>query len=183
MEKTENISKELKYALDHSRDEGCYPDVFPSDYGSDFHLDEHPNYFPIIHNPRNITLEISSYRGICADAVHYYGVLKADGISICSKSDSGVLTSHGGYLGEEFKNLPKIKQDSYDRYYKINVVHILTEEEINADPQRWENYWPGFKSNAFESVGEIEKIAKKIVAARFPEGYGNIIVKRDYYDV
>lgn len=178
------MADNLKYALEHSQDEGSYPDVFPKDYGMDFHLDENPNWFPMEkHTPRNIILEISSFRGICADAVHYYGTIMADGINICSKGESGHIVSHSGYLGEEFKNLPKEKQDSYHGQYKIHVARILTEEEYNNDPNRWEFYYPGCKVTAFDSVSEIEKIAKVIVSARFPEGYTKMIVKHNYYDV
>ena len=38
-------NKELQWAIDHSMNTDCYPDVFDLNIGMDFHLDEHPNWY------------------------------------------------------------------------------------------------------------------------------------------
>lgn len=174
------MDEDLKYALDHSLDMGPFPDVFPEDYGMDFHLDEHPDWFPKKRirsdkKERSCTISITSYSGYCAGAIHYYATIKADGISICSisKDENGKehTTSHGGYLGKEFEQLPREKKAEYNGVYEIDVNRFVTKKEIEEDPKRWEHYEEGDKTNAFSTKKEAKDTALKVAKARFPKGW------------
>lgn len=168
-------NKDLQWAIDHSMNTDCYPDVFDLNIGMDFHLDEHPNWYVKVdtwREKRTALIEITSYRGMCFDAIHYYAKIKADGVRMCEdiEEDGKIRTvSHGGYLGEEYNNLPREKKGIWNSKYEIEIVRPVTNEEINKDPRRWEYYEVGDRTNAFESRKELIETAKKVAALRFPD--------------
>ena len=181
---------DLEFALEHSRTYGSgkFPDVMPLDFGMDFHLETKPELYPKINysydwkNPdnkeRTVKLVISTFRGMCWEAIHYYGKLRADGIDIIEEQVDKDGKTHrmtvGGFICEEFRNMPN--KDFYDSWYDFEIVRPVTQEEIDKDPDRWYGYEPGWTTNAFYSKQEIIKIAKKVVAARFP-GWKFVIEK------
>lgn len=182
-----DLEPKLRYAMEHSMNEKAYPNVFSPDLNpDDFLLENNPNWrltrcgkfvgreedgvTPILQ-PR-IVLEITSFMGICAGAMHYYGKIKADGWHFTEGS-----TGHYGYLGKCFNSWPREKQALCSSKYNIEIVKPLTEEDIKNNPDRYEGYCPGWPTNAFEDKDEIIKIAKKIVAARFPEGWGKMEIE------
>jgi len=77
---------DLEFALKHTRKasygKGVFPDVIPLDFGMDFHLETKPELYPEIPEKRTVRLIIETFQGYCPGAVHYYGKLEADGISI-----------------------------------------------------------------------------------------------------
>lgn len=77
----------LQEAVDSSYDRGRYPDFFPVNIGDDFKLESRPELFVQIPNPREVKIAITSYRGLCWDAVHYYATIDADGINRCCYED------------------------------------------------------------------------------------------------
>ena len=154
----------IQYAGDHSLDQGQYPDVFPLDFGNDFHLNEHPGWKFQIREPRKVKIEITSFIGTCWEAIHYYAKLIADGIDIIDDQDYCV----GGYLGEEHKNLPRELKDKWSSSYDIEIARGVTEEEIKNDPHRWKFYHPGEKTNGFENKEELLEVARKVAEIRFP---------------
>lgn len=162
----------LQEAVDLSYDRGRYPDFFPADIGDDFKLESRPELFVQIPNPREVRIEITSYRGLCCDAVHYYAAIEADGIKRCQYEDYNGekrLFSVSGYLGEEFNSLPREKRDIWGGDYHIEVAREVTQEEITQNPRRWEHYAPGDRTNAFNTAEEAEATARAIVSARFSE--------------
>lgn len=168
----------LQEANDQSYDQGRYPDFFPVNIGDDFKLESRPELFVTIPNPRKVKIEITSYRGVCCEAVHYYAAIIADGIKRQFYEDhNGTkrLVTTAGYMGEEFNNLPREKRDIWDGNYHIEVARPVTEAEIAKDPQRWEGYYPGDNTNAFNTAEEAEETAKAIVSARFSEEWQVII--------
>lgn len=167
-------NRDLQWALDHSMNTAYYPDVFDLNIGMDFHLDEHPEWYPSYtfwHNKRTVKIEITSYCGMCWNAIHYYAKIIADGIKMCEDyEEKGEIKTrcHGGYLGEEYKNLPREKKAIWDGRYEIDVVRPLTQAEIDHDPDRWYAYQAGESTHCFESKNEVIEMAKKIVELRFP---------------
>lgn len=166
----------LQEANDQSYDRGCYPDFFPVNIGDDFKLESSPELFVKIPNPRKVRIEITSYRGISWDAVHYYAAIDADGIDRIRYEDyDGTGTKRpvaiSGYLGEEFNRLPREKRDIWGGNYHIEVARPVTEADIAKDPHRWEHYTPGDLTNAFNSAEEAEETARAIVFARFGDGW------------
>lgn len=166
----------LEFAMDHTTyyGTGKYPEVIPLDFGLGLHLETKPNIYSQIHyryneNERTVRLCISSFRGMCGDAIHYYGKLKADGVDIIEEvEENGEVKKHyiGGYICKEFSNLEN--KSNYEMIYEIELLRPVTKEDIEKDPNRWEGYEIGQKTNAFESIGEIVAVAKKVVKARFP---------------
>jgi len=152
-------------------DRGDLPEFFDINIGKDFHLETRPEYFCEIKQPRTIRIEITSYRGVACGAMHYYARLIADGIYIYSyeKGSGGKVSkvSHGGYVCEEFSKLPRDKKAIWSLCYEIEVMRILTQEEIDADPVRWEYYDAGYPTNAFYTKEEAIARAKEIIKARF----------------
>ncbi len=174
----------LQEAVDLSSDRGLYPDFFPVNIGDDFKLESHPEIFVRMPNPREVKIEITSFRGLCADAEHYYADIKADGIGRVSYEDydgTGTkrLVGHYGYLGEEFNNLPREKRDIWGGNYQIGVGREVTQEEIKKNPRRWEGYAPGDRTNAFNTAAEAEEAAHAIVSARFGEEW-KVVVDNPY---
>lgn len=168
----------LQEAVSRSYDRGRYPDFFPVNIGDDFKLESSPELFVRIPDPRGVRIEITSYRGICWNAVHYYAAIKADGIERCKYQDFNgkkQLVCVSGYLGEEFNSLPREKQDIWGGGYYIEVAREVTQADVDKDPQRWKGYEPGRHTNAFNSAEEAEEEAKAIVDARFGEGWKVII--------
>ena len=173
---------DLEFALEHSRTHGSgnFPDVMPLDFGMDFHLETKPELYPEINytynfehpevKERTVKLVISTFRGMCWEAVHYYGKLHADGISIIEEEVDKDGKTHkmsvGGFICEEFRNMPN--KGFYDSWYDFEILRPVTQEEIDKDPDRWHGYKAGWTTNAFYSKQDIIKIAKKVVAARFP---------------
>lgn len=167
-------NKELDFALKSSQDKGIYPDIFSVEIGSDFHLETRPELYPLIDTPRKVVIEITTFAGLCAGAKHYYAEIKADGIHICSKrieNGKEIVSRHGGYLGEEYKNLPNEKKSIWDSPYSIEVIRPVTQEMINKDPMRWEDCYIGYKTNAFDTMASVLEVAMKIVEARFTKDW------------
>lgn len=164
----------LQEAVDLSYDRGRYPDFFPVNIGDDFKLESCPELFVKIPNPREVRIQITSFRGISWNAVHYYATIEADGINRLRYEDyDGTGTkrpvSVSGYLGEEFNSLPREKRDIWGANYHIEAAREVTQEDIKNDPQRWEHYNSGDRTNAFNTAEEAEATARAIVSARFSE--------------
>lgn len=172
----------IQEAVDSSCDRGLYPDVFPVEIGEDFKLQTRPDLFARIPNPRKVRIEISSFRGMCYNAIHYYAHIQADGIELCRKEKDGeterTVMIHG-YLGKEFYNLPRHKQDLWGGDYDIAAARFVTEAEIANDPDRWEGYTAGDYTDAFNTAEEAEETARAIVSARFGEGW-KVIIENPY---
>lgn len=177
------MDKNLEFALEHSRNygPGHFPEVFPLDFGMDFHLETKPELYPEINysynrkNPENkertVKLEISTFRGVCWEAMHWYGKLRADGINIIEEHIDTDGKTHkmsvGGYICDEYKNMKN--KEHYDSYYDFEITRPITKEDVEKYPDRFEADFIGYATNAFYSIDEIIKIAKKVAAARFPD--------------
>lgn len=160
----------IKDAVDLSLDIDNYPDVIPVDYGLDLVLTTKPKYKACVRQPRKIHIDISTFRGIAAGAIHYYAKLTADGIIITEESDDGTIT-HVGYICEEYAQICRKQRGKYDSNYIIEVMRKLTKKEIDEDPIRWEHYVPGNKTTAFNTKKEALEQAVKIAKLRFGKGW------------
>lgn len=161
----------IKDAVRLSLDSGDFPDVIPVDYGLDLVLKTKPEYIvKTANNPRKIKIDISTFRGISAGAIHYYARIEADGVIVIEECEDGTVT-HGGYICEEFAQIDRKNRGKYDSLYHIEVMRELTKEEIDNDPIRWEHYRPGQKTNAFYTKQEALNQAIKIAKLRFGSGW------------
>ncbi|MBQ8709363.1 MAG: hypothetical protein IJ550_02110 [Bacteroidaceae bacterium] len=162
---------EMKEVMSYCMDRYDYPQFFDINIGKDFKLETKPDYNAEVREPRRVVIKISTYRGVSSGAIHYYAKIEADGIKICSNviERNGQIRKiyHGGYICDEYNNLPRRQKAIWGSSYEIEVGRILTQEEINSAPLRWEYYEAGFLTNAFYSKREAVERAKEIVAARF----------------
>ena len=102
-------------------DLGKQPYEIPDSYGEGIVGKEY--YTAKEKRPREVMLEITSFRGICGGAVHYYGTLKAYRPKIHKE---GSNYCHCGYLGDDtslFKDLNIV----------IELWRYITEEEYSND--------------------------------------------------
>ena len=94
---------------------------------------------------RKIFAEITSYRGMCAGARHYYCKINS---YIRNVSESGYVY---GYLDRY-----KIPQEFTS--IKVELGRRVTAQMIEEDELRWENYDPGDMTNAFETKEDIPDV-------------------------
>lgn len=101
---------------------------------------------------RILEFRITSFRGLSIGAIHYY--CTAESPMFYEFADSpgwtyGVLT-HNLDIPREAKPMT------------FHITRILSQEEIDDDPQRWAGYDPGDKVIAFESEEEILEIIEQL---------------------
>lgn len=158
----------IQKALEASRDQGNFPDVFPIGFGADIKLKTKPEYKISVCEPRTAIIRITTYRGICGWASHYYASIEAEGISFQEEKDGHIIT-HGGYICEEYSELCKNLGYIPDSLYRIDIVRSLTQQDIDSDPIRWEGYYVGDKVNAFYKAQDAINTAMNVVKVRFPD--------------
>ena len=134
-------------------DLGKLPYEIPDTYGEGVVGKEY--YTDKEERPREVKLEITSFRGIAWDAVHYYGTLKVYGPHIRKKGVSG---SFCGYLGED-------TQLFKDNDIVIELWRYVTEEEHKNDPHRYDEDMK--VTNGWYDKASIKEFAKEVFKERF----------------
>ena len=153
-----------KEIMECSSDRGVLPEYFNINVGLDFKLKTRPELYAKVNNPRTVKIILTTFRGLSWDAVHYYSKIEADGIYIV---DPETNYSIGGYICEEYKNLPKEKDAIWSWKYEIEVERYITQQELDENPNRWRGYELGWTTNAFYTKEDALAQALKIVEARF----------------
>ena len=116
---------------------------------------------------RIMNIEISSFCGLCACAIHYYATLYIKVSNVCDNS------SVSGYLGG-------IEIPNEYQTIKGEFVRPLTQKEIDKQPKRWGNWYQvGDLVNAFESLEEIENLIKKL-KKKFSSKEWKVEIRRNY---
>lgn len=116
---------------------------------------------------RLMNIEISSFCGLCGDAIHYYAKLYIKVSNVCGNS------SVSGYLGG-------IEIPNEYQTIKGEFVRPLTQKEIDKQPDRW-GYWyqAGDLVNAFESLEDIESLIKNL-KKKFSSKEWKVEIRRNY---
>lgn len=161
----------LEEAVRLSFDDGNYPDIIPVDYGLDLKLKTRPDIIISSNTPRKIRINISTFRGIAAGAMHYYAEIIADGVKLFTKNSDGDIITHMGYICDEYSQICKNNKGKYEPFYKIEVMRELPKKEIEQDHIRWKGYYPGYRTNAFITKKEALEQAVKIAKLRFGKGW------------
>ena len=113
------------------------------------------------NSPRTATLDVTTYRGVSCNAVHYYGNITIEGVSFSPEDRPNIYTMcKETYEAEE-------KNPLAAGFYRIELVRPVTSEEIEKDSSRWNGYKVGDKTNAFYSPEDVIAIAKEVCKARF----------------
>ena len=104
---------------------------------------------------RRATLKISSFVGMCSDAIHWYGKIEIQGVEMKFDNMAGSTFSFD-------KNFP-LSHFTYD----LTLRRPLTKNEIDSDRSRWSYYFEGDLTKSFNSIEEIIELAKKVFKRRF----------------
>lgn len=116
---------------------------------------------------RLMNIVISSFCGLCSEAIHYYAKLYIKVSNVCGNS------SVSGYLGG-------IEIPNEYQTIKGEFVRPLTQKEIDEQPRRWDfPYQAGDLVNAFESLQEIESLIKKL-KKKFASKEWKVEIRRSY---
>lgn len=116
---------------------------------------------------RLMNIVISSFCGLCSEAIHYYAKLYIKVSNVCGNS------SVSGYLGG-------IEIPNEYQTIKGEFVRPLTQKEIDEQPRRWDfPYQAGDLVNAFESLQEIESLIKNL-KKKFSSKEWKVEIRRCY---
>ena len=133
-------------------DIGNFPYEIPDTFGEDIVGKEF--YTAKEERPRKVKLEITSFIGVCCDAVHYYGTLKAFRPHIKKEGCDGCFY---GYLGEDtplFQDLNIV----------IELWRYVTDAERKSDHKR---YGDMEMTSGWYEKAQIIKFAKDVLNTRF----------------
>lgn len=134
-------------------DLGSIPYEIPDTFGEGIVGKEY--YTAKAERPREVKLEITSFRGVAWDAVHFYGTLK---VSHAPIRKEGVKGCFGGYLGEDtplFKDIDVV----------IELWRYVTEKERREDPRRYEEDMK--VTNGWLKKAPLLNFAKEVFKERF----------------
>ena len=125
----------IKEAVEHCYDRRDYPEVICDDAGLDISIPGFITKGPWVrdNSPRVITLEISTYRGVSWDAIHYYGNISADGVYFSPEDNPNTSIMCKETWEAEDKN-PLAAPN-----YKIELVRPVTQEEIDKNESSGED--------------------------------------------
>lgn len=167
---------DLKQVIKQSQsDKFDYPDVFTDNCGLDIILPDYKlhavrSWGYTKGNPkRRATLEVTTFRGISFNAIHYYGKINIQGVNM-------ELDGEPGYSRMVFDdNIPLAHY-----IYYLELTRPLTKDEIDEDPERWGDYYDeGDLTNCFETIEDIVALAKEVFRLRFT-GDWEFFVKSPY---
>lgn len=154
---------DIKEAIEHCWDRKDYPEVFRDDAGLDISIPGFITRGSWIENnsPRTVTLDVTTYRGVSWNAVHYYGNITIEGVSFSPEdSPNTYVVCKETYKAEE-------KNPLAAGVYYVELVRPITREEIEKDKSRWNGYEVGDYTNAFHSLEDIIALAKEVCKTRF----------------
>jgi hypothetical protein len=114
---------------------------------------------------KTVTLEVRTWRGVSAGAVHYYGVLKTNGMEFTNPTEHSTYGSCGFGVPD------------YLESFKIELTRKLTQAEIDADPRRWEYYHHGSNVTGFNTPEEVIEHGTKEMRRLFPKGWKFVVNK------
>lgn len=152
----EGISKEIE---DHSLTK---PIPWNIGSGVEYIQNEVRHFVKDPKAPREVFLEITSWRGISPEAIHYYGKLHFWGLSVIEegKEDSGYSTS---YFGKELKSI-----QSTD----VKLTRLVTKRDLKMDKGRtFEGFRLNSHTNRFDTKKDVIKRGKEIFQKFFGEGW------------
>ena len=154
------MEEKLKIALAMCRDQDGMPSIMTPNYGIDvtFSDDKGEKYTTVLAGKRRLYVDITSYRGMSLDAIHYYCKIWFSDPYLRIKS-TGKITSISGYFDRHKPEECKSKS--------TEIVRELTQKEIDDDPIRWEYYRAGMLTNGFESIDELKTHIDFVINNRF----------------
>lgn len=120
------------------------------------------------NNKRKAVLEITSFKGISSNAIHFYGKIVVDGVY---QATLGNIEVPKNLSFDEQREHPLLNYK-----YEFIVKRPLTKIELEKSPDRWECYFEGDLVKGYETTAELINDAKEIFKLRFT-GDWNFIVQ------
>ncbi|MCM8543052.1 MAG: hypothetical protein NE328_22485 [Lentisphaeraceae bacterium] len=143
-------------------------DKIPKSYGIGIKFsDKEEEYISIYEDdfPRKVVLDITSWKGITAGALHHYGVLKVGSIK-CQNLRTGKIS----YLK---KSAPKAAKG-----LTVHLTRTLTKRDLLIESgERFKGAKIGERIKNFDSVKDVETAAIKFFNEFFLEGWNLIRLK------
>lgn len=141
-----------------------YPDIIDSNAGLYETVELNAVGIPSwnLNNPtkkRIAVLQITTYRGISSDAMHFYAKIIADGVYVATLDNL-----------KKPRNLTYAEEANHPLYnYKYNFVvqRPITIDDINSDPKKWVAYNVGDLTQRYNSLVELISDVKEIFKLRF----------------
>lgn len=154
----------LEQVIKQSQGEKCvYPDIFTDNCGLDIILPNDKLHavkswgYTKGNSKRRATLDITTFRGVSFNAIHYYGKINIQGVNMEVDGKPG----HSRMIFDD--NLPLAHY-----IYYLELTRPLTKEEISEDPERWGDYYhEGDLTNCFETIEDVVALAKEVFRLRF----------------
>ncbi len=100
----------------------------------------------------SLKLKISSSRGRCLDAIHYYGELHLTDIYFKKYGTNRVC---------DWTSMPSLPNN-------VVLHRRLTEEEILENPDRWKGCQGGMMTESFRDIDDVVRRARFIAKKYFP---------------
>ena len=154
----------LEQVIKQSQSEKCvYPDIFTDNCGLDIILSDDKLHavrswgYTKGNAKRRATLEVSTFRGISFNAIHYYGKIKIQGVNMEVDGKPG----HSRMVFDD--NIPLAHYT-----YELVLKRPLTKDEISEDVERWGDYYnEGDLTKCFETIEDVVALAKEVFRHRF----------------
>ena len=123
-----------------------------------------PKGYGISLPSRDITVETSTFRGTCIEAVHYYCDIKFYGPSIMQ---GGFYIS--GYISG-VKDIGRIIGCQ-----RLHLNRPVTEDDLNHKFSDWTGYMVGDMTHRWNTTGEAIEAALRVIHLRF-RNYSKVII-------
>ncbi len=121
---------------------------------------------------REAQLQVSTWRGISSNAVHYYGKIKV--------SDLALEFDNNGRRCNTFICNEFLKHEILGTLeFEIELKRKLTKRDFELHPNRFQSYEVGDYVNCFNTSDEVVTLGTKIFLERFV-GDWTLFIKRNY---
>ena len=172
MVKTKRMDTNSYLRIEKGFDISKITGVIPQNIGEGFQFDLSDKTYTTMGSytkdkKRLMNIVISSFCGLCGEAIHYYAKLYITVSNVCGNS------SVSGYLGgieipNEYQNI------------EGEFVRPLTQKEKDEQTGRWGLWYQvGDLVNAFESLEEIENLIKNL-KKKFSSKEWKVEIRRNY---
>ena len=172
MVKTKRMNTNSYLRIEKGFDISKITGVIPQNIGEGFQFDLSDKTYTTMGSytkdkKRLMNIVISSFCGLCSEAIHYYAKLYIKVSNVCGNS------SVSGYLGG-------IEIPNEYQTIEGEFVRPLTQKEKDEQTGRWSRWYQvGDLVNAFESLEEIENLIKNL-KKKFSSKEWKVEIRRDY---
>ena len=156
--------KRLTYKSDH------FPKIIDFDQLAKI---KPPKGYGIKQYDRDITIETSTFRGTCVEAVHYYCQLRFSGPSITQGENS--ICGH----------IPGVKKvGRIMGYQRMDLYRPVNEDDLKQTHSDWTGYSVGDMTHRWSTEKEAVDAALRVIPLRF-RNYGKVYVddEEGYHEV